>query len=112
MTLTAHATIEGNEPGIPPPDVNAFPSFQLAVLPPAPPVQIHSPSLSGTNLTFSFASASTRYYVLWTCTDLTTMNWVPGTFFVGTGSPIKVSLPVANSTPQQFFWVQAIAIPD
>jgi len=90
MTLTAHATIEGNGPGIPPPDVNGFPSFQLAVLPPSAPVRILAPGLSGTNLIFSFPSSSAHYYVVWTCADLATMNWAPWSYFAGTGSTIKV----------------------
>ncbi len=111
MTLTAHATIEGSQPGIPPPDVNAFPSFPLAAHP-IPPVTILSPRLSGTNLTFSFASFSNQYYVVSTCADLTTTNWVAGSNVVSTASPIQVSLPVTKSTSQQFFRVQAVNLPE
>jgi hypothetical protein len=32
--FTAHATIEGGNPGLPPPDVNTFPNFQLRAMPP------------------------------------------------------------------------------
>jgi hypothetical protein len=75
LRLTAHAVIENGNPGVPPPEVNLFPSFRLSPLP--PPLSIVR---SGTNAIVSWVAPSTGFFLQqlpafntnnWTWTDVT-----------------------------------------
>ena len=76
MLLTAHATIEGNQPGLPPPDVNVFPSFSLmlpvALVPPV--IQSIIPGNGMINITWG-ATAGANYQMQYK-TNLSQTNWI------------------------------------
>jgi cyclophilin family peptidyl-prolyl cis-trans isomerase len=83
-------------------------SEPLTVGLPTPPAQIVSSALSGTNLLFTVASYTSQYYIIWSSPDLGATDWTPLSFFAGNGSPLQVSLPVANNVTEQYFSVQAV----
>jgi hypothetical protein len=69
------------------------------------PTQILFPHVSGTNFTFSFATASNQSYTVQTNTNMTATNWGFFTNLIGSGSPIQIAAPVINA-PQMFFRVR------
>ena len=70
------------------------------------PLQIQSPSLAGTNFTFSFQTVSNLSYTVEYNDDLNTTNWEAYYTLPGDGSLIRCLMPMTNS-PQRFFRVKA-----
>jgi hypothetical protein len=70
------------------------------------PLQIQSPSLAGTNFTFSFQTVSNLGYTVEYNDDLGTTNWEAYYTLSGDGSLIQCLVPMTNS-PQRFFRVKA-----
>jgi hypothetical protein len=68
------------------------------------PMQLINPALSGTNLTFSFGTASGQSYTVQQNTNLATTNWTPYTNITGNGSLYQLVVPVSTKQ-QQFFRV-------
>jgi hypothetical protein len=69
------------------------------------PVNIVTPQLSGTSFGFSFGTeAYESYTVQWT-TNLLSGSWVNYTNFMGTGSPMTLSIPLPVGSDGQYFRV-------
>ena len=69
------------------------------------PVKILSPSLVGTNFSFSFGTeAYESYSVQWT-TNLAVASWTTWTNFYANGATNTVTIPLPPSSPAQFFRV-------
>jgi len=71
----------------------------------APPVQILAPTLSGTNLIFSFQTVSNQSYTIQQNTNVATTNWTLFSNFIANGSVFQLKVPARPGT-RQFFRVR------
>ena len=105
-TVTAHATVENGEPGLPPQDASGFPSFRVV---PGQDAGLRitriMPVVSG--LTIGFTTRLGRNYSLQrtdTLAEAGVWEMVPGAeLIVGTGLEVQVTLNEAASQPQRFY---------
>jgi len=70
------------------------------------PAQILAPQLSGSDFTFSFATANGQGYTVERNDDLNTTNWVLHTNFIGNGLPAQIFAPVSG-VPKRSFRVRS-----
>ena len=100
LTSNQLAQIEFNGAGLGTAQIDAN-GYIIAVTPP-PSVTILSPTISGGNINFSFATTANQSYTVWGTTNLLAPNWIEVTNFNGDGNTDQLSLPVTNNGAEFF----------
>jgi hypothetical protein len=103
ILLTAHATVEGNQPGLPPRDANIFPSFSLVAAAVSVPPVIQSMVLTNGGIAFTWSATVGRTYQLQYKTGLGQTNWINLGSANAATNTAATGLDPSPADPQRFY---------